>query len=507
MEAVVQQYHVDKQCFEIQMKRFLIENDRLLDQIISQDIVNVVVNSSRDINTSVNVNSSIAMDDSVNYVEMCNKVSRSTKSSISKSIDNTKNDRILQISSSTQKKNKVEVHYRIVKSSLYKSNSVVEPSRNENAQHSKLNTNSELMITTTNKVHLREPIPLEVIAQESIVTKVYTKRPKVPKTNSSNSKPKIAKFVISNKTEPGTSRGSNNLVAPSSSSVDLRISRNKDLCGPMRVARINRKNYILVIMDDYSRFTWVKFLASKDKAPNFIIKFLKMIQVRFNMPVRNNHLDNRAEFVNQTLRSYYESVGISHDTSVVRCPQQNGVVERQNRTLVEAARTMLIYVKASLFIWAEDFGKLRAKADIGIFIGYAPKKKAYRIYNQRTRKIIETIHVDFDELTAMDYEQLGSGRGLQYDWDHLFQPIFDEYFNPPTIAISPVSVANASRAVDLAYSPVSTSIDQNAPSISIPSTQDQEHSPIISQGFKESSKTPHFHDDPLHESLQEDSTS
>ncbi|GJT89525.1 hypothetical protein Tco_1078370 [Tanacetum coccineum] len=70
MEAVVQQYHVDKQCFEIQMKRFLIENDRLLDQIISQDIVNVVVNSSRDINTSVNVNSSIAMDDSVNYVEI-----------------------------------------------------------------------------------------------------------------------------------------------------------------------------------------------------------------------------------------------------------------------------------------------------------------------------------------------------------------------------------------------------------------------------------------------------
>ncbi|GJT89526.1 retrovirus-related pol polyprotein from transposon TNT 1-94 [Tanacetum coccineum] len=330
-----------------------------------------------------------------------------------------------------------------------------------------------------------------------------------------------------------------------------------DLCGPMRVASVNGKKYILVIVDDYSRFTWVKFLALKDKAPNFIIKFLKMIQVRFNMPVRNNHLDNRAEFVNQTLRSYYESVGISHDTSVVRCPQQNGVVERQNRTLVEAARTMLIYVKASLFIWAEvvatacypqnrsivrrrhgktpyellhdrkpdlsylhvfgvlcypnndseDFGKLRAKADIGIFIGYAPKKKVYRIYNQRTRKIIETIHVDFDELTTMDYEQLGSGRGLQYDWDHLFQTIFDEYFNPPTIAISPVSVANASRAVDLAYSSVSTSIDQNAPSISIPSTQDQEHSPIISQGFKESSKTPHFHDDPLHESLQEDSTS
>ncbi|GJX11337.1 hypothetical protein Tco_0201196 [Tanacetum coccineum] len=73
MEAVVQQYHVDKQCFEIKKKQFLIENDRLLDQIISQDIMNIVVNSSIDVNTSVNVNSFVAMTDSVNYVEMFNK--------------------------------------------------------------------------------------------------------------------------------------------------------------------------------------------------------------------------------------------------------------------------------------------------------------------------------------------------------------------------------------------------------------------------------------------------
>ncbi|GKE58054.1 hypothetical protein Tco_1497239, partial [Tanacetum coccineum] len=73
MEADVEQYHVDKQCFEIQKKQILIENNRLLDQIISQDIVNIFVNSSMDINTSVNVNSSVAINDSVNCVEMCNK--------------------------------------------------------------------------------------------------------------------------------------------------------------------------------------------------------------------------------------------------------------------------------------------------------------------------------------------------------------------------------------------------------------------------------------------------
>ncbi|GJS78447.1 hypothetical protein Tco_0728328 [Tanacetum coccineum] len=239
-----------------------------------------------------------------NSVPTSTGVSRLTKSSRSKSTDNTKNDRILQISSSTQKKNKIEDHSRIVKSSLNKSNCVIEPSGNENVQHYKLNTISELMcvkcysfmfdarhelcfhefvsdmnacsktksvkkakkkeewkptrkvftkigynwrptrrtftlvgnacpltrITATNKVPLREPIPLEVIAQEFVVTKVYTRRPKVPKTNGSNSKPKISKSVISNKTEPGTSRGSNNLVDPSSSSsVDPRLS--KLFCG------------------------------------------------------------------------------------------------------------------------------------------------------------------------------------------------------------------------------------------------------------------------------------
>nr|GEV19178.1 reverse transcriptase domain-containing protein [Tanacetum cinerariifolium] len=93
------------------------------------------------------------------------------------------------------------------------------------------------------------------------------------------------------------------------------------------------------------------------------------------------------------------------------------------------------------------------------------------------------------------------------DWDHLFQPMFDKYFNPPIIIVSPVLVAAAQRAVDLAVSPVSTSIDQDAPSTSIPSVQEKEHSLIVSQGFEESPKTPHFHDDPLLESLHEDSTS
>ncbi|GJY12112.1 integrase, catalytic region, zinc finger, CCHC-type containing protein [Tanacetum coccineum] len=188
-----------------------------------------------------------------------------------------------------------------------------------------------------------------------------------------------------------------------------------DLCGLMRVASINGKRYILVIVDDYSRFTW-------------------------------------------TLCGWYENVGISHQTSVARTPQQNGVVERRNRTLVETARTM-------------DLGKFDAKADIGIFVGYAPTKKAFRIYNQRTRIITETIHVTFDEITAMASEQFSLGPGLQG-------------MTPAT----PIQEALAPRAKVLADSPVSTSIDQDALSTKSP-------------------KTPTFHDDPLHESPNEDSTS
>ncbi|GJS07967.1 integrase, catalytic region, zinc finger, CCHC-type containing protein [Tanacetum coccineum] len=323
-----------------------------------------------------------------------------------------------------------------------------------------------------------------------------------------------------------------------------------------------------------------KDILHEDEAPDAIIKCIKNIQVHLNATVRNVRTDNGTEFVNQTLRDFFENVGISHQTSVARTPQQNGVVKRRNRTLVEAARTMLIFSKAPLFLWAEaintacytqnrslirlqynktpyelmhdkkpnlsffhvfgslcyptndseDLGKLNAKVDIGIFVGYVQVKKAFRIYNRRTRKIIETIHVTFDELTAMASEQFDSGPGLQvltlatsssglvpniipqqlcnppkrYDWDTLFQPFFDEYFNPPTITVSTVPVAAAPRAVEIADSPVSTSIDQDAPSSSIPSTQDQEHSPIISQGVEESPKTPLFHDDPLHEPLHED---
>ncbi|GKE91437.1 retrovirus-related pol polyprotein from transposon TNT 1-94 [Tanacetum coccineum] len=121
-----------------------------------------------------------------------------------------------------------------------------------------------------------------------------------------------------------------------------------DLCGPMRVASINGKKYILVIVDDYSRF-----LHSKDKTPEIIKKFIAQAQLNYKAKVCKIRTDNGTEFKNATLKAHYEKLGIMQQFSTTRTPQQNGVVEICNHTLVEAARTMLIFSRLPEFLWAE----------------------------------------------------------------------------------------------------------------------------------------------------------
>nr|GFB32390.1 retrovirus-related Pol polyprotein from transposon TNT 1-94 [Tanacetum cinerariifolium] len=170
-----------------------------------------------------------------------------------------------------------------------------------------------------------------------------------------------------------------------------------DLCGPMRIASINGKRYILVIVDDYSHYTWVHFLRFKDEAPKVIIKFLKRITILLQSSVIIIRTDNGTEFKNQVLKEYFDTVGISHQMSSVRTPKLNGVVERRNWTLVEAARTIkpdisflhvfeaLCYPKND----REDIGKLGAK--------------------------------------AMAFEHRSSKPGLQSELDLLFEAMYDDY--------------------------------------------------------------------------------
>nr|GEZ81164.1 integrase, catalytic region, zinc finger, CCHC-type, peptidase aspartic, catalytic [Tanacetum cinerariifolium] len=235
----------------------------------------------------------------------------------------------------------------------------------------------------------------------------------------------------------------------------------------------------------------VKFLRSKDEAPDAIIKCIKNIQVRLNATVRNVRTDNGTEFVNQTLRDFYEN------------PVTLSLYELMQDKKPDLS---FFHVFGALCYPTndnDDMGKLDAKADIGIFIGYAPAKKAFRIYNKRARNFFETIHVTFDELTVMTSEQFSLGPRL-----HSVTPATSSSrLVPNTVSQQPVLVVAAPRAVVLAKSLVSTSINQDASSTSIPSTHEQEHSLNISQYFEESPKTPTFRDDPLHESLPKDLTS
>ncbi|GJS74952.1 retrovirus-related pol polyprotein from transposon TNT 1-94 [Tanacetum coccineum] len=250
-----------------------------------------------------------------------------------------------------------------------------------------------------------------------------------------------------------------------------------DLCGPMRVASINEKR-------------------TKDEAPEAIIKCIQNIQVCLNATVRNVRTDNGTEFVNQTLCEFYKNVGISNQISVAHTPQQNGIVKRRNQTLIEAACTMLIFSKAPLFLWAEAIN-IACYTQNRSLICLCYNKTPYELMQDK-KLDLSFFHVfgalcyptnDNDILGKIDAKvDIGlelhsmtpatSSSGLvpnpipqqpcipppRDDWDCLFQPMFNEYFTPPSIAISPVQEAAASRVVVLADSSVSTSIDQDAPS-------------------------------------------
>ncbi|GKE53863.1 retrovirus-related pol polyprotein from transposon TNT 1-94, partial [Tanacetum coccineum] len=339
-------------------------------------------------------------------------------------------------------------------------------------------------ITTTTEVPFRKPTALANETSKLVVTLVYSRKPRKSRPNVPVSKSKVLKSVSANQKEPSKSWRSKVFDVPSSSLDECRSSKlfsarhglvrglpklkfekdhlcsactmgkskkkphkpksedtnqeklyllHMDLCGPMRVASINGKKYILIIVDDYSRFTWVKFLRSKDEALDFIIKFLKMIQVPLKVTVQRIRTNNGTEFVNQTLREYYEKFGISHETSVARSPQKNSVVKRRNHTLIEAARTMLMYAKALLFLWAEAVATAcytqnhsiirlhNGKTPYELLHDKPPDLSFFHVFgalcypindSENLGKLQPKADIDFDELTAMASEHSSSGPAL-----------------------------------------------------------------------------------------------
>ncbi|GJZ33151.1 retrovirus-related pol polyprotein from transposon TNT 1-94 [Tanacetum coccineum] len=256
--------------------------------------------------------------------------------------------------------------------------------------------------------------------------------------------------------------------ATPSSKIRLQLLH-MDLCGPMRVESINGKKYALVIVDDYSRYTWTHFLRSKDETPEVLIDFLRLVQRGLHAQVRTVQSNKGTECLNKTLHAYFSQEGIEHQTSTAQTLEQNGIFESWNRTLVEAARTMISAAKVPLFFWAEAIATT----------WYSTHSRAYRVYNKKTRVIVETIHVNFDELplmasdnvssdpvsqcltTALEHDSLSPGLQIQEnvpnaaetvttsnELDLLFSLMFNELLNGTTPVVSKSSDVYAADAPD-----------------------------------------------------------
>ncbi|GJX11976.1 retrovirus-related pol polyprotein from transposon TNT 1-94 [Tanacetum coccineum] len=414
-------------------------------------------------------------------------------------------------------------------------------------------------ITTTNKEPLRVPIPLEIVSPEHVVTRVYIRRPKVLKFIP-NSKPKVAKYMTANKMEPGTSRGSDTSVAPSSSSLiacrvyyveglghnlfsvgqfcdsDLEVAFIKHTCFVRNLEGVDlllgsrgTNLYSLSIEDImasypicllskatktkswlwHRRLSHLNFGALNHLDRNGLVRGLPRLKLekdhlcsacamgkskkqshkpksedtnqeklyllhmdlcgpirvasvigkKLNAAVRNIRTDNGTEFVNQTLRDYYEQVDISHETSVARTSQQNGVYEGRNRTLVKAAQTTSLELV------------LHEMTPATLSSGLVPNPPPLAPFVPP----------------------------LRHEWDLMFQLMFDEFFSPLASVASPVPVEEAPAPAESTSSPSSTTVDQDPPSLSTSQTTPQSQSQIIPLSAEEEShdlKVEHMSNDP-----------
>jgi transposase InsO family protein len=229
-----------------------------------------------------------------------------------------------------------------------------------------------------------------------------------------------------------------------------------DLFGLIAYISIGGSKYCLVIVDDYSHFTWVFFLQEKSQTQETLKGFLRRAQNEFGLRIKKIRSDNGTEFKNSQVEGFLEDKGIKHELSSPYTPQQNGVVERKNRTLLDMARTMLDEYKTSDRFWAEAvntvcyainrlylhrilkktsyelltgkkpnvsyfrvFGskcfilvkrdrksKFAPKAVEGFLLGYVSNTRAYRVFNKSTRLVEVSCDIVFDETNGSQVEQV-----------------------------------------------------------------------------------------------------
>ncbi|GJZ30511.1 retrovirus-related pol polyprotein from transposon TNT 1-94 [Tanacetum coccineum] len=210
-----------------------------------------------------------------------------------------------------------------------------------------------------------------------------------------------------------------------------------DLCGPMRVASINGKKYILVIVDDYSRYTWVYFLHSKDETPKIIKKFIAQAQLNYKAKVCKIRTDNGTKFKIATLKAHYEKLGIMQQFSTARTPQQNGVVERRNCTLVEAAQQCLSFLDYLNFFglkqWLPLFGELTTMASEHDCL--EPELQRFNNHNSSAETMNTPSKEDLDNLFGLMFEEYFEKKFLDTPINSAAQPTQFHEDSPSTYSI------------------------------------------------------------------------
>nr|GEY37293.1 putative ribonuclease H-like domain-containing protein [Tanacetum cinerariifolium] len=239
-----------------------------------------------------------------------------------------------------------------------------------------------------------------------------------------------------------------------------------NLFGPTSISNLNHKWYCLVVTDDFSRFTWTFFLRTKDETSSILRNFITEIENLKDLKVKIIRCDNGGKFKNQEMNEFCTKKGIKREFSNARTPQQNGVTKKRNRTLIEVARTMLADAKLHVTFWAEavnnacyvqnrvlvnksqnktpyelfnsripvigflrpfgchvmilntldHLGKFDAKGDEGYFVGYSLSIKSFRVFNKRTKKVEENLHVYLLENKLIEK---GAGPNWLFDIDTL----------------------------------------------------------------------------------------
>jgi hypothetical protein len=274
-----------------------------------------------------------------------------------------------------------------------------------------------------------------------------------------------------------------------------------DLFGPTTYKSLGGNLYCLVIVDDFSRYTWVFFLHDKTEVASCFKKFAKRAQNEFDVKIKKIRSDNGKEFDNTNIETYCDEVGIKHEVSATYTPQQNGVVERKNRTLITLARTMLDEYNTPEDFWAEaintacyasnrlflqkflkktpyellngkkpdvsffrvfgckcyiykkrqHLGKFQRRCDIGFLVGYSSKSKAYRVFNRATGMVEETYDVEFDESNG--------SQGAHENLDDVgSEPLREAMKNIPIGAVKPKEDEDEVQVID---KPSSSNVPQD----------------------------------------------